>query len=75
MREPVGSFFLRMVSFGFLYLVPQNNVGIVERFGKFKRIARAGLNVKIPIIDTIKYQTLRIQQLDVDVSTKTILGD
>jgi regulator of protease activity HflC (stomatin/prohibitin superfamily) len=71
MREPVGSFFLRMVSFGFLYLVPQNNVGIVERFGKFKRIARAGLNVKIPIIDTIKYQTLRIQQLDVDVSTKT----
>jgi len=62
---------IRLLSFDFLFLVPQNEVGLVERFGKFKRIARAGLNVKLPLIEQVRYQTLRIQQLDVDVSTKT----
>jgi len=62
---------IRIISLDTLFLVPQNEVGLVERFGKFKKIARAGLNVKLPLIDTVKYQSLRIQQLDVDVATKT----
>ena len=63
--------FIRLISLDTLFLVPQNEVGLVERFGKFKKIARAGLNIKLPVIEQVKYQTLRIQQLDVDVSTKT----
>ena len=62
---------IRIISLDTLFLVPQNEVGLIERFGKFKKIARAGLNVKLPLIDTVKYQSLRIQQLDVDVATKT----
>jgi regulator of protease activity HflC (stomatin/prohibitin superfamily) len=62
---------VRIISLDSAFLVPQNEVGIVERFGKFKKIARAGLNFKLPFIDSVGYQTLRIQQLDVDVSTKT----
>jgi len=71
-RNYLGNFLIRIISGGTMFLVPQNEVGLVERFGKFKRIARAGLNFKVPIIENIRYQSLRIQQLNVDVSTKTL---
>ena len=49
----------------------QTNV-IVQRFGKFQRIAGPGLNLKIPFIDQkAGVVTLRVQQLDVKVETKT----
>jgi len=62
---------IRLLSLDTLFIVPQNEVGLIERFGRFKKVVRAGLNAKFPIIEQVKYQTLRIQQLDVDVSTKT----
>jgi len=70
-RQSTMNFIIRLLSLDTLFIVPQNEVGLIERFGKFKRVARAGLNVKLPVIEQIKYQSLRIQQLDVDVSTKT----
>lgn len=55
-----------------LFTVKQQTAAAVERFGKFKRIASAGLNFKIPLIDHIAGKlSLRIQQLDVRVETKT----
>ena len=55
-----------------LFTVRQQTAGIVERFGKFKRIAGAGLNFKIPLIDRVAGRmSLRVQQLDVRVETKT----
>jgi regulator of protease activity HflC (stomatin/prohibitin superfamily) len=62
---------IRLLSLDTLFIVAQNEVGLIERFGKFKRVVRAGLNFKLPIIEDVRYQSLRIQQLDVDVSTKT----
>ncbi len=57
---------------GGLFTVTQQTAAIVERFGKFKKISTAGLNFKIPIIDRIAGRlSLRIQQLDVRVETKT----
>ncbi|HEU4914317.1 MAG TPA: SPFH domain-containing protein [Candidatus Saccharimonadales bacterium] len=54
------------------FIVRQQSVAVVERFGRFKRIARAGLNVKIPLIDRVVGKpNLRIQQLDVQIETKT----
>lgn len=54
------------------FVVRQQTSAIVERFGKFNRIASAGLNIKIPIIDRIAGRaSLRIQQLDVKIETKT----
>jgi regulator of protease activity HflC (stomatin/prohibitin superfamily) len=45
---------------------------IVERFGKFRRVASPGLNFKMPFIDTItKPISLRIQQLEVNIESKT----
>lgn len=55
-----------------LFTVRQQTVALVERFGKFKKTASAGLNIKIPVIDQIVGRvSLRVQQLDVRVETKT----
>jgi regulator of protease activity HflC (stomatin/prohibitin superfamily) len=55
-----------------VFIVRQQTSAIVERFGRFTRIAPAGLNFKIPFIDRISGRlTLRIQQLDVKIETKT----
>jgi regulator of protease activity HflC (stomatin/prohibitin superfamily) len=55
-----------------LFTVRQQTAAIVERFGKFTKVSNAGLNFKIPLIDRIAGKvSLRIQQLDVRVETKT----
>ncbi|TXG77322.1 SPFH domain-containing protein [Patescibacteria group bacterium] len=55
-----------------LFTVKQQTAAIVERFGKFKKVSPAGLNFKIPLVDRISGRlSLRIQQLDVRVETKT----
>ncbi len=55
-----------------LFVVKQQTAVIVERFGKFQSIRQAGLNLKIPLIDKIAGRiSLKIQQLDVIVETKT----
>lgn len=54
------------------YIVRQQQQYIIERFGKFNRVANPGLNVKIPFIDRIASRIeMRIQQIDVLVETKT----
>ncbi len=55
-----------------IFTVKQQSCAIIERFGKYHRIAKSGLHFKIPFIDTISNKiSLRIQQLDVSVETKT----
>jgi regulator of protease activity HflC (stomatin/prohibitin superfamily) len=55
-----------------LFTVRQQTAAIIERFGKFKKISPAGLNFKVPLIDRIAGRlSLRIQQLEVRVETKT----
>jgi len=54
------------------FVVRQQTVAVVERFGRFKQVAYAGLNIKAPFIDrVIAKPSLRIQQLDVQIETKT----
>lgn len=53
--------------------VPQQEVYLIERFGKFKKIVSAGLNFRVPFIDFVKGKLdLRLQQLDLQVETKTL---
>lgn len=55
-----------------LFTIRQQTAGIVERFGKFQRVAGAGLNFRIPLIDRVVGRiSLRVRQLDVRVETKT----
>ncbi len=54
------------------FVVKQQTIAIVERLGKFKKDYGAGFQFKIPIIDKVVGRvSLRIQQLDVIVETKT----
>lgn len=58
---------------GMVFVVQQQTSYIIERFGKFHRVANPGLNFKIPFIDRIaKKVPLRIMQLDSIVETKTL---
>lgn len=55
-----------------LFTVKQQTVYIIQRFGKFLGAKHAGLHFKIPIVDTIAGRvSLKINQLDVPVETKT----
>ncbi len=61
-----------VILFSSLFIVKQQTSAIVERFGKFLSIRQAGLQFKIPIVDRIAGRlSLKIQQLDVTVETKT----
>ncbi len=54
------------------FTVQQESAAIVQRLGKFKRIASAGFHWKLPIFDRIKGRiNLRVRQLDTQVETKT----
>lgn len=56
----------------FFFIVQQQTVAVVQRFGKFNRLADAGLHVKAPFIEKVAGTVnLRVQQLDVEVETKT----
>ena len=58
--------------FGIFFIVRQQSAAIVERFGKFVSVRQSGLQIKIPIIDRVAGRvSLRVQQLDVVVETKT----
>lgn len=55
-----------------IFTVKQQTAAIVERFGKFHSIRQSGLHFKIPLVDRISGRlSLKIQQLDVIVETKT----
>ena len=58
--------------FGIFFIIKQQRAGIIERFGKFHSIRQSGLHLKIPIVDKLAGKlSLKIQQLDVIVETKT----
>ena len=60
------------ILYGAFFIVKQQSAAVVERFGKFTSVRHSGLQLKIPIIDRVAGRlSLRIQQLDVVVETKT----
>jgi len=62
-RATVGPFF---------FVVQQQTEAIIQRLGKFERIAESGLHFKLPFVQKVAGTVnLRVQQLDVEVETKT----
>ena len=55
------------------FMVKQQTAAIIERFGKFHSIRQSGLHMKIPLVDKVSGRlSLKIQQLDVIIETKTL---
>ena len=71
--------FNAMIGFGIIlllfmavFIVTQQTAAVVERFGRFQSIRQSGLQIRIPLVDRIAGRlSLKIQQLDVIVETKT----
>jgi len=69
----IWGFIILVFLFLSLFTVKQQTATIIERLGKFTSIRHPGLQFKIPFIDRIAGKiTLKIQQLDVMVETKTM---
>ena len=65
--------FALVVLFAAFFTVKQQTGAIIERFGKFQSIRQSGLQLKIPLVDRIAGRlSLKIQQLDVLIETKTL---
>ena len=61
-----------MIILSGIFTVKQQTAAIVERLGKFHSIKKPGLQFKIPFLDNVAGRiSLKIQQLDVMVETKT----
>lgn len=55
-----------------LFTVEQQTAAVIERFGKFVRIAGPGLNIRIPIIDAVAHRvSLRVLQAAIQVDSKS----
>jgi regulator of protease activity HflC (stomatin/prohibitin superfamily) len=60
------------IVFGSFFTVETAQVAIVQRLGKFARVAGPGLNWKTPYIETVvRRMSMKVQQFDVQVETKT----
>jgi regulator of protease activity HflC (stomatin/prohibitin superfamily) len=64
--------FIAIIVFSGIFTVKQQTAAIIERFGKFHSIRSAGIQIKIPLVDRVAGRmSLRVQQLDVPIETKT----
>ncbi|MGK0413290.1 MAG: regulator of protease activity HflC (stomatin/prohibitin superfamily) [Polaribacter sp.] len=62
-----------IILFASFFMVKQQTAAIIERFGKFHSIRQSGLHIKIPLVDRVSGRlSLKIQQLDVIIETKTL---
>lgn len=70
---PVIIFFGVIILISSFFIVKQQTAAVIERFGRFQSIRHSGLQLKIPLVDRIAGRlSLKIQQLDVIVETKTL---
>ena len=67
----IFALFVIITIFKTMYTVRTYTSGVVERFGKFNRVAQAGLHVLVPWCETVGFIDLQVRQADVSVETKT----
>jgi regulator of protease activity HflC (stomatin/prohibitin superfamily) len=68
----VFAFFAFLFLLSAFFVIKQQTVGVIERWGKFHRMVSPGLHMRVPIMDKlVTRMNMRVQQLDVVVETKT----
>ena len=63
-----------IIFFGSLFTINQGYIGVITMFGKYRRIARPGLNMKIPILETV-YRRVSIQNRSVELEFQAVTAD
>ena len=70
---PIVIGFSFILLYGTIFIVKQQTAVIIETFGRFGSIRQSGLHFKIPLVQRIAGRlSLKIQQLDVIIETKTL---
>lgn len=70
---PIIIFLGLIILISSFFIVKQQTAAVIERFGRFNSIRHSGPQLKIPLVDRIAGKlSLKIQQLDVIVETKTL---
>lgn len=69
----LGGFIFFMLTFSqFFVIVKQQEVAVMQFLGKFSRVFDPGFHLKVPFFESVAGKvSLRIEQLDTDVETKT----
>ncbi len=63
-----------LIFFSFLFTINQGYVGVITMFGKYRRVARPGLNLKIPLLETV-YRKVSIQNRSVELEFQAVTND
>ncbi len=63
-----------IVFFGSLFTVNQGYIAVITMFGKYRRVARPGLNIKVPILETV-FRKVSIQNRSVELEFQAVTAD
>ena len=62
------------IVFSGLFTINQGYIGVITMFGKYQRIVRPGLNIKIPILEQL-YKRVSIQNRSVELEFQAVTQD
>ncbi len=62
------------IFFSGLFTINQGYIGVITMFGKYRRIARPGLNFKIPILEAV-YRKVSVQNRSVELEFQAVTSD
>jgi regulator of protease activity HflC (stomatin/prohibitin superfamily) len=65
---------LIFIVFSGLFTINQGYIGVITMFGKYQRIVRPGLNIKIPILEQL-YKKISIQNRSVELEFQAVTQD
>jgi regulator of protease activity HflC (stomatin/prohibitin superfamily) len=65
---------LVFIFFSGLFTINQGYIGVITMFGKYRRIARPGLNFKIPVLETVA-RKVSIQNRSVELEFQAVTSD
>ncbi len=63
-----------IIFFGSFFTINQGYIGVITMFGKYRRIVRPGLNMKIPILETVA-KKVSIQNRSVELEFQAVTLD
>jgi regulator of protease activity HflC (stomatin/prohibitin superfamily) len=63
-----------IIFFGSFFTVNQGYMGVITMFGKYRRAVRPGLNMKIPLLETV-YRRVSIQNRSVELEFQAVTAD
>ncbi len=78
MLEFLGNYWwliiLLIIVFSGLFTINQGYIGVITMFGKYRRIVRPGLNIKIPVLEQV-HKKVSIQNRSVEMEFQAVTQD